>query len=258
MGDKIVFFDIDGTLLDHEKKLPTTTKMAINEIQKKGIHVAIATGRGPFMFEELRNELGINSYVSFNGQYVVFENEVIYKNPLNKIVLRKINEYTKMNKHPLVFLNEFEMRASVENNPFIHESISTLQFEHPPYDPLFFEGREIYQALLFCTEVEEEMYRTDYKEDFQFIRWHPVSMDIIPNGGSKAKGIKKMLEKLSIPKDQVYAFGDGLNDIEMLSYVGTGVAMGNAVNVIKEVADIVTKDVDKDGVEHGLKLIGLL
>ncbi|MCH1623949.1 Cof-type HAD-IIB family hydrolase [Ferdinandcohnia quinoae] len=257
MKDKIVFFDIDGTLLDHEKKLPLSTKNAIEEIRKKGIHVAIATGRGPFMFEELRNELGINSYVSFNGQYVVFENEVIYKNPLNKVKLRELNEFTKKNQHPLVFLNEIEMKASVENNPFIHESISTLQLEYPQYDPLFFEDREIYQALLFCTEAEEQLYINKYKE-FQFIRWHPVSTDIIPYGGSKAEGIKKMIDILSILEDRVYAFGDGLNDTEMLSFVGTGIAMGNAVNEIKEVADIVTKDVDNNGIEYGLKLVGLL
>ena len=72
---KIVFFDIDGTLLDHEKNLPDSTKKAIKLLQDNGVFVAIATGRAPFMFTNLREELEIDSFVSFNGQFVVFENQ---------------------------------------------------------------------------------------------------------------------------------------------------------------------------------------
>lgn len=71
MNKKIIFFDIDGTLLDHEKKVPATTKESIQELKEAGHIVAIATGRAPYHFEELREELGIHSYVCLNGQYVV-------------------------------------------------------------------------------------------------------------------------------------------------------------------------------------------
>jgi hydroxymethylpyrimidine pyrophosphatase-like HAD family hydrolase len=67
-----------------------------------------------------------------------------------------------------------------------------------------------------------------------------------------------MIEKLGFDKKDVYAFGDGLNDIEMLEFVGNGVAMGNAEEVVKEVANLVTKDVAEDGILHGLELVGLL
>ena len=77
-----MFFDIDGTLLDQNKKMSDSTKKAIEKLKENGVFVAIATGRAPFMFENLRKEIDIDSFVSFNGQYVVFENEVIYKNPM--------------------------------------------------------------------------------------------------------------------------------------------------------------------------------
>lgn len=67
------FFDIDGTIYDEDKQVPASTKEAIAELQRRGHHVAIATGRASYMFEDLREELGIDSYVSLNGQYVVFE-----------------------------------------------------------------------------------------------------------------------------------------------------------------------------------------
>ena len=103
---KIVFFDIDGTLLDHEKKLPSSTKKAIHLLKENGVFVAIATGRAPFMFTSLRKELDIDSYVSFNGQYVVFENEVIYKNPLDHNEVETFLQDSTANGHPLIFMNE--------------------------------------------------------------------------------------------------------------------------------------------------------
>ncbi len=92
----------------------------------------------------------------------------------------------------------------------------------------------------FCEVNEEEKFINHYP-DFHFIRWHAYSMDIIPNGGSKAKGIEKYIEKLGFNRDQVYAFGDGLNDLEMIEAVGTGIVMGNGHEDLKKLANHVTK-----------------
>ncbi len=257
MTKKLVFFDIDGTLLNHDKQLPKSTKEAIFTLKRKGINVAIATGRAPFMYENLRDELEINTFVSFNGQYVVFEGEVLYTNPLNPEKLNELRNFALRNKHPLVYMNAEMMRSNVENHPFIHKSISSLKFEHPNYEPDFLANRDIYQTLLFCVREEEDKYIQSFPS-FQFIRWHESSTDIIPYGGSKAEGIKKIMDALGVNREDVYAFGDGLNDAEMLDFVGTGVAMGNAEEIIKQRADIVTKSVDEDGIVHGLELVGLL
>ncbi|MFP3360828.1 HAD hydrolase family protein, partial [Planococcus sp. SIMBA_143] len=69
-NEKIVFFDIDGTLLNHDKKIPVSTREALKTLTENGVHVAIATGRAPFMFADLREDLGIDTFISFNGQYV--------------------------------------------------------------------------------------------------------------------------------------------------------------------------------------------
>ncbi|WP_110929257.1 Cof-type HAD-IIB family hydrolase [Bacillus massiliglaciei] len=258
MDKKIVFFDIDGTLLDHEKKLPDSTKTAIQELKENGVFVAIATGRAPFMFEPLRKELGIDTYVSFNGQYVVFENEVIYQNPMDSNQLQKIKEdASKTDETPIVFMNEKTMKSSVDHSRRIAEALGSLKFPHPESDHRFHETHQIYQALLFCTKEEEERFLDKY-EKFQFIRWHEFSTDVLPKGGSKAEGIKKVMERIGFDIEDVYAFGDGLNDIEMLKEVGHGVAMGNAHQAVKDIADYVTKDVAEDGILHGLKEFGLL
>ncbi|SFA76533.1 MULTISPECIES: Cof-type HAD-IIB family hydrolase [unclassified Bacillus (in: firmicutes)] len=254
---KIVFFDIDGTLLDHEKNLPSSAKEAILELKKNGVYVAIATGRAPFMFESLRKELEIESFVSFNGQYVVFENEVLYENPLMEKDLEKLLEHADKNEHPLIFMNEKTMKSSVKHHEHIESSLGSLNFTHPDEDKFYYKDRKIYQTLLFCGEGAEKEYSDTYP-DFHLIRWHPVSVDILPAGGSKAEGIKKMVERLGFDMSNVYAFGDGLNDLEMLKTVGTGVAMGNGVAEAIAIANMVTNDVAEDGIWHGLKKLGLI
>lgn len=254
---KIVFFDIDGTLLDHDKNLPQSTKKALNQLKENGVFVAIATGRAPFMFESLRKELDIDSYVSFNGQYVVFENKVIYQNPLDKNEIHRLYLNGKELGHPLLFMNEHTMKSSVDHHKFIEESMGSLKFTHPDKDEAFYQSNPIYQSLLFCEESEEHLYTSDYSS-FHFIRWHPYSVDVLPAGGSKAEGIKKMIDNLGFHIDDVYAFGDGLNDIEMLRAVGTGVAMGNAVEEAKSQANLVTRDVTEEGIWYGLKELQLI
>jgi Cof subfamily protein (haloacid dehalogenase superfamily) len=254
---KIVFFDIDGTLLDHDKNLPDSTRKAVRQLQENGTYVAIATGRAPFMYESLRKELGIESFVSFNGQYVVFENEVIYTNPLNRETLKELLEDTKRREHPVVHLNQMTAKANNKHHTYIEESMASLKFPHPEYDPEFYMDKEIYQSLLFCQQEDESFYRKKY-DNFTFIRWHQYSMDVLPKGGSKAEGIKKMIEKLGFDLKDVYAFGDGLNDIEMIQSVGNGIAMGNAVQEVKNHANYITKHVDDDGILHGLKHFELI
>ena len=255
--DKIVFFDIDGTLLDHKKNLPASTKRSIKTLQDNGVYVAIATGRAPFMFENLREELNIDSFISFNGQYVVFENEIIHKNPLSKQELKPLIDFSERNNHSLVFMNDRAMKANVVHDSAIDKSLGSLEFTHPECDKFFYENKDIYQVLLFCEQYEEEIYKVKYPH-YHFIRWHECCLDIIPNGGSKAEGIKKMIERLGFEMKDVYAFGDGLNDIEMLETVGNGVAMGNGHELAKKAAAYETRSVDEDGIFEGLKKLGLI
>ncbi|MGG0718246.1 Cof-type HAD-IIB family hydrolase [Robertmurraya massiliosenegalensis] len=259
MSEKsVIFFDIDGTLLNHDKKLPESTKKAVFDLKEQGHVVAIATGRAPFMYEDLRNELGINTFVSYNGQYVVLNGEVLYTNPLSNPSLLKLTEAALANDHPVVYMDHVGMRANVPEHSYINESISSLKIEHfPTHDPHYYKERDIFQTLLFCPEGEEKQYEDSF-EDFDFIRWHSVSCDVLPRGGSKWKGIEKIVEKLGIPKERQYAFGDGLNDLEMLSMIHHGVAMGNGEEEAKAVAKYVTKSVEEDGILHGLKMVGLL
>lgn len=254
----LIFFDIDGTLLDHDKKLPQSTKKAIAQLQAEGHITAIATGRGPFMYLPLREELNMNSFVSFNGSYVVIDGEVIFTNPLNAKKLLELTTEGLAKDQPAVLMTEKAMHSNIDRHPSIDDSLATLKLDvAPSFDPEFNHAQELYQTLFFIEKEDEQYYREKYPE-FEFVRWHPLSVDVIPKGGSKAKGIKAAVKALNIDPDNVYAFGDGLNDVEMLQTVKNSVAMGNAVPEAKEVAKFVTEAVDQDGILHGLKMVDLL
>ncbi|MGV3487502.1 MAG: Cof-type HAD-IIB family hydrolase [Tuberibacillus sp.] len=256
MNKKLIFFDIDGTLLDFDKKIPDSTKDAIQRLKDNGHDIAIATGRAPFLVHEVCEALDIHSYVSFNGQFVVYEDKVIYENPIAASTLEAIQKVAVQNGHPLVFMGEQTMKANVENHPYIEKAMGSLHLSHPECRPSYFKETPIYQALLYCREGEETAYSL-FKE-IRLVRWHEVSMDIVPSNGSKAEGIKKLLSYLDYKQEDVVAFGDGLNDLEMIRYAGTGVAMGNAEEELKEIADFVSKPVDHDGIDYAVRKLQLV
>ncbi|GGJ94711.1 phosphatase [Lentibacillus kapialis] len=258
MTQKLIFFDIDGTLLDDEKQLPASTKQAVSDLQAAGHFVAIATGRAPFAFRPLLDELNIHTYVSINGQYVVHNNKTIYKNPLKPDHLAALEKYATERNHPLVHLNHDDWYTNTRNHPHVKEATDSLKLDREvTYRPDFYRNGEVYQTLLFCTEEDETAYDQTF-DQLDFVRWHPYSVDVMPAGGSKAAGIGKLIQQLEIPASDVYAFGDGLNDIPMLKTVQNSIAMGNAADVVKQAAGRVTKDVHDDGIWHGLRMAGLL
>lgn len=255
---KLIFFDVDGTLYNSDKVVPAEAKKAVRHLKEDGHIVAIATGRGPFMYKKLREELGIETYISYNGQYIVFEGQVIYDNPIESSTLEKLSAQAHSNNHPVAFCDEKDLRVSTKEHEHVKAGIGSLKLDFEvSEDKAYFEDNAIYQSLLFCTEEEEREYTASY-DDVYFLRWHEFCMDVIPAGGSKAEGIKTLLDKMNIDIKDTYAFGDGPNDVEMLELIENSVAMGNGVQEAKAVSRYVTGHVDENGLYDGLKMAGLL
>lgn len=257
MEKKIVFFDLDGTILNEDKIIPESTKRAVCLLQEKGIYTVLSTGRVPQMFDWILEELNIDSYVCINGQYVVFEGKEIYSNPMDPEMLRDITRLATSNGHAVAYCNHQHVMASEQDHAFISASFSTLKMDYPLVDPRFYQHSPVYQGHLYCEIQDEQTYAKCYPE-YSFVRWDKYAADILPRGCSKAIGIRKVLEATEIKVENSYAFGDGLNDLEMLTIVGTGIAMGNAVPEAKAVADFVTTSCSQDGIFNGLVSLGLL
>ncbi|MCM3340429.1 Cof-type HAD-IIB family hydrolase [Paenibacillus sp. MER TA 81-3] len=256
MARNIVFFDIDGTILNENHEIALSTKRAIQELQDAGVYTAIATGRAPSTFTWIREELGIRSYVSINGQYVVFEDEVIYDQPLDTVELEAFASMAASLHHPIVYMHSHGMSASMEHQ-LIHDGLRTCNLEHPPICAMGYREAAVYQGVLFCDD-EATIPFAERFQNMQFYRWHSLATDFLQKDGSKAVGIRKLLERTGMSQEHCYAFGDGVNDIEMLQFAGTGVAMGNASQEVKRHADLVTASHTEDGIWKGLRTVGLL
>lgn len=257
MSFKIVFFDIDGTLVNDEKKVPADAEEAIRELKSRGIEPVIATGRAPYFFKPLAEQLGIESFVSLNGGYVVYKGKPIYRRIISKDYLGNLVRLAAQHNHSLVFEGEEEFFADTEEHPFIISSVNSLRVDLPGYDPDYWKKTDIFQAFLHCESHEEHLYENNL-DGLRMIRWHPHALDVLPADSSKSEGIKEMLNLLGIPFSEAAAFGDGLNDKEMLASVGLGIAMGNSHKDLLPFADYVTSHVDEGGIRNGLKHAGLI
>lgn len=255
---KLIFFDIDGTLYNSNKEVPPDAKRAIQQLKQDGHVIAIATGRGPFMYEDLRAELGIDTYISYSGQYVVFEGEVIYENAIANETLTKLSAQAHKNDHPIAYCDEKDLRVSTLDHEHVRAGLGSLNLGiEVSEDKAYFHNNDIYQSLLFFGEAEAAEYISEY-DDVYFLRWHEYCVDVIPTGGSKAKSIQLVIDKMNFDMKDVYAFGDGPNDVEMLELIENSVAMANGVEAAKAVSKYETGHVDENGLYDGLKLVGLI
>lgn len=254
---KIVFFDIDGTLLDRENRIPASALDAIERLKQNGVRIALATGRAPFMFRHILQQLGIEDFVSFNGQYVEVGGKVLYKRSIDKERLRAIEQAALKRDHPIVFLDEEKMTVNIEDHAWVKQCMAEIDLDPPPFDPQSHEQRDICQAVLYCAEHEQHEY-TEAFPDFDFIRWHRYALDIMPPGGSKAVGVRIVCEHYGISPEHVYAFGDAQNDVEMLREAAVGVAMGGGEPAAFAAADWVTGRPEEDGIYEGLRKLGLI
>jgi Cof subfamily protein (haloacid dehalogenase superfamily) len=256
---KVVILDIDGTLVPHKKTISQATLEAIHQLKNKNLKVVIATGRAPYFSKSIIQATGVDSMVFFNGSYVHHEGKEIYKNTFEKGVLKKVNELSHHSKHALTFLGGNTFKATDLSHPFVVEAYQHESWK-PDLAPLqFWQDQDIFQLFLHC-DLEEELTYQKKIPELDFRRWSSGARtcDVNITNTHKAVGLTKLLERLGIAPDEAVAFGDGLNDIEMLTMAGMGVAMGDARDEVKQAANMVTLSAEEDGVRHGLIRLGLI
>ncbi|WP_088547651.1 Cof-type HAD-IIB family hydrolase [Paenibacillus aquistagni] len=257
MSYKIAFFDIDGTLVNEDKQIPQDALEAIFELKEKGVEPVIATGRAPYFFHHLAEQLHINSYVSLNGGFVVYQGEVIYKRPIERSDVECFVKRAAEHAHSLVFEGHHTFSTNNDQDPFMIDAVSSLKVELPLLHEAFWQEEDIYQIFLHCKEEDEPLYE-GHVPGLRMIRWHHTALDVLPKGSSKAEGIHAMLDILKLTPEEAIAFGDGLNDMEMLNAVGLGIAMGNSHEDLKPYADYITTHVNEGGIANGLRYAGLI
>ncbi len=261
---RIFAFDIDGTLVDSKTGYaPQSTIDALKELAKDENNIlAIATGRTKFVLDGLDSIIDLFEYkVTTNGQVISSKSDVVFKNPFPKEQNNLIFEFLKQNEFTcgLVGMEEmvFNRESSITDTIFKERKKLRPDIPIPRVSTDFHLENEIVQLWLLgdsdtCSAIEKEF------PDLRCVSWGNYGYDVIPRGISKASGVKMLKDYIDSEEFEVYCFGDSNNDIEMIEYADVGVAMGNALPRVKEVADYVTTDVDKDGIKNALIHFGLI
>ncbi len=279
MTIKAVFFDIDGTLVNDRKNVQKSTQKAIQSLKQQGVFVGVATGRGPAFVQPYLENLGLDFAVTYNGQYIFTRNQVLYDNQLTKPVIYKVVRYA-IDKRREISLGTAsglvgsriigigtsqvgQILSSVVPKKMaktVERSFKHLirRFKPQSLDSFRTMIREpIYQIVLVATENETANIQKRFPQ-LKVTRSSPYSADLISKGQSKIKGIERLGKIFGFDLSEVMAFGDSENDLEMLSGVGIGVAMGNAADVVKERAIYTTATNNNDGISKALAHYGLI
>lgn len=259
---KMVFFDIDETLFVKEKDyLPPSATYAIKKLKEKGIIPAIATGRARCSFPDKLNQFiaqeGLDLFVTMNGQWTEYQGKMLAKHPIATASLEPIIAFFEQHQIDYAFIANHEIYVS-NPSPLFCETFHPIT-QNYKIDKNYYKNNEVFQLLAFYNEEKYDLVeQANIFEGLRLVRWHPHSIDIFDKEGSKARAIAAAAAHFGFSMENVMAFGDGLNDIEMLTQAGVGVAMGNAHPQLKAVADFVTETVEEDGIYHFLLKAGLI
>ncbi|ASA25880.1 Cof-type HAD-IIB family hydrolase [Paenibacillus donghaensis] len=260
VGIRIVFFDLDGTVVDNlTEQVPESTVRSIAKLQEKKIQVVLATGRSYYLAKPVGDMLGVSNYINFSGAYIRLQDHEMYKDPILPQDLEQLRRISQLRGD---HLSCFGIEESFSNGLAADIALPILKNIDCQAIPDMFTEREVeYMGMcLFLDRGQIEEYR-QISGDLQFYHWggdYPNAYNIERLGNNKARAVERVMAHFDIEPGEAMAFGDGGNDIEMLQTVGTGIAMGNASDRLKEQADFVTRSVDQDGIEYALKYYGLI
>lgn len=258
---KAVFFDIDGTLVSfHTHLVPDSTRCALAALRERGIPTFIASGRHKLSINNLPG-LEFDGYVTINGTLATIgrgdKEHVVYRRPIPAPDIQLWLNHLDAEPRSTILVTERRLLLNYTNAE-MEQIFELLNFPTPPTGDLRSIADEPVHQVITTFATGDEARLMTYLPHCKTTRWHPLFTDIIERSGSKATGIDALIHHLGLRRDEIMAFGDGGNDCEMLEMAGLGVAMGNADEPIKAIADYVTTSVDEDGVALALRHFGLI
>lgn len=275
MGKKVIFIDVDGTLVNYENQLPVSAAEAIRAARRAGHKVYICTGRSRAEVYNVIWEIGLDGMIGGNGSYVEDHGNVLMHRRITPKQCRRIVDW--LHGRGLEFYLECNSGLYASEH-FKEEATSAIREysrrkgQQAPHAVSDVYPDMIYGADLYREDVNKVSYLLHDWQDYLDTRaqfpdlangtWGGAGEtalfgDLGVKGTTKARAIEVLLDHLGCDRADAVAFGDAGVDIPMLEYCGTGVAMGNGSEEIRRIADYVTDDVDRDGLAKAFVQLGL-
>lgn len=255
----LVVTDIDGTLVDDDKQVSDVTMRYIEEFRSRGGLFTIATGRGekaarPFI-EKLR--IDIPAIIFNGGELYHPKSGALYAHYLNKRVFNLVIDRFKDTDLGIVtYHNDRIFISDYKPSHDLYMSQERVEVERIPDIKAVDEVNKI----LLVGDVSKAKKIIDSLEidsgiSINHVQTEDVYLEVLPDGISKGEGLKELCAYLGVPIQKTIAFGDHMNDIDMLRTAGCGIAMENAIDEVKKAARFVTRKNTDNGVAHVLKKV---
>ncbi len=258
---KAVFFDIDGTLVSLKSRVyPASIPGVLKQLRDKGILLFVATGRSKFEIaeEHLLDGLEFDGYLTNNGQDCYdAAGKSTYSKPLAKEEVAAILQWTKEHNEPCWMVSGKESRLSFTTERS-DEAFREIHTRNPAVGTLdHMVEDDVYKIVLFLDRVEAKEPLA-LAPNCRWTQWAEHGCDIICADGGKVNALREIVASYGILPEEVMAFGDSHNDMEMMQAAGIGIAMDNATQECKDIADYIADDCDADGIAKALQHFGLI
>ena len=266
MNYKMVCIDMDGTLLNSQKKLSEINKVALKKAYDKGVHIIICTGRNTNSARYFSHLIGIKSAAIANNGAMVLDEDgevLLFKETLNKEQCIKLLEVGKKfkatpNFHGLGKIYLDSKLRKILNDLFFNRKVpENFKIKNVYYksgsklwDELFNSETESFGKCIFTERqsklelIEKEIINSDFEITYS----GKYCLEINNKGVNKGRAVKLLAEHYNIKREEIICIGDNGNDISMIEYAGLGVAMANGTEAVKSIADYVTESNDNNGV----------
>lgn len=283
MAKNIIFFDVDGTLVDvraAREFIPASTIKAVQEARKKGNLCFLCTGRSKAEIYDHILEVGFDGLIGAGGGFVEIGNDMLYHKKVSQEAINHVIDFFEENQFDyyiesngglyasqnLVERLEYITYGDLKNDP---EARRKKEEQPSHFIPSLKEGHDMHRSDVnkICFLEKEgiafDKIKSEFENEFNVIHCTvPIfgddSGELSVPGVNKASAIEALITHLGIPKENTYAYGDGMNDVDMLEYCQYGIAVGNAKDGLKEIADEVTDDILNDGIYNSMKKHGLI
>ena len=251
----IFFFDIDNTLLDHHTlTIPPSALTAIDELKREGHTVVVATGRAHGHAKPFIDQVQPTYAITQNGARILHGEEEVFSVPLPRARLVALFDWMAARGHHYG-INDGMSGYLSRQVPMTTGPLDTVAMPYQSERPIHLE-RDTYQGWLFFDESLDATLvpeiNTHFPE-FDIVRWHRWAVDVQLRAINKWTGCQWVMARTGFSPEQAIAFGDGLNDMQMLQGVGLGIAMDNGHPDLKAVADRIAPALHLDGIARALE-----
>lgn len=263
----IIALDLDGTLTNSKKIISPRTFDALMKAQREGVRLVLASGRPTFGIAALANQLQLADYggyvLSYNGGRIIdwCEKTVIFSQVVDQKLVPILYDFAEKAQLPIVTYLPEAILASKNEGEYLEEEaringMPVVVAQNFVEEAMQIEGGSTKFLIPgepeLLIQLESEM-KAALSEQMEVFRSAPFFLELPPKGIDKAQSLQRLLTHLGLERESLMAFGDGFNDLSMIQFAGQGVAMANAVEEVKSIADFVTTSNEEDGIAQALE-----